>query len=164
MVYGNKLVYVYDEEVDENTVETKKLELTYNPMTLIRYQGYTGRDMMSDFLGLNFKSAKKLSKPLQEKIGKGKEITYDDITESDIEKFSANDLVAHTEFFINLAASMVATTVYPKVPEFGEILNSLPLFLFYDEKFLNELCELISFGLKKNKTQLNKALTNAKLN
>lgn len=164
MVYGNKLVYAYDEETSNGEIETKKLELTYNPMTLIRYQGYTGRDMMADFMGLNFKSAKKLSKPLQEKIGKGKEISYDDITENDMKNFSADDLVEHTEFFINLAASMLATTVYPKIPEFGELLNSLPIFLFYDEEFLKELCGLISFGLKKNKTQLNKVVASTKLN
>lgn len=164
MVYGNKLVYAYDEEMSDGTKETKKLELTYNPITLIRYQGYTGRDMMADFMSINFNSAKKLSKELQDKIGKGKDISYDDITEADMQNFTANDLMAHTEFFINLAGSMLATTLYPKVPAFSDIINSLPLFLFYDENFLKELCDLIAFGLKKNKVQLSKEMAHIKLN
>ena len=58
---------------------------------------------------------------------------------------------------------MIATTAYPKVLDFGEIINSLPIFLFYDDTFLNELTQLIAFGLKKNNQMVTKAIARIKL-
>ena len=44
MLYGNKLIYAY-EDIDkgaEGGVVTKKLDLTFSPMTFVNYQNYTG--------------------------------------------------------------------------------------------------------------------------
>jgi hypothetical protein len=166
MLYGNKLVYAYEDidEREEGKVVTKKLDLTFSPITFIKYQNYTGKDFMADFMALNFSIAGKISPELKQKIEKGEEIHYQDITEDDIKGFTSQDSSKNIEFFINAVASMVATTAYPKVLDFGEIMNSLPIFLFYDDVFLSELTELISFGLKKNSQMVTKAIARIKLN
>ena len=86
------------------------------------------------------------------------------ITEEDIKVFTSKDSAKNIEFFVNAVASMIATTVYPKKLDFVEIINSLPVFLFYDDGFLSELTELISFGLKKNSQMVTKAIARIKLN
>ena len=164
MVYGNKLIYAYDDEVSEGKIEIKKLELTFSPITLIKYQNYTGNEFMVDFMNINFNMANKIRPELKHKIEKGEELTYNDITEEDITMLSQADTNKHIEFFINVTASMIATTAYPKILEFGEIINSLPVFLFNDDEFLNELVQLIAFGLKKNKGVITQQFARIKFN
>lgn len=163
MVYGNKLVYAYEEEVSEGKVETKKLELTFNPMTLIHYQNYTGNDFMVDFMAVNFDMSKKIRPELKEKIEKGEELNYGDITEKDVEALTSADMTKNLQFFINVTASMIATSAYPKKLAFEDIIDTLPLFLFYEDNFLSELVQLISFGLKKNKGIMAQQIARIKL-
>lgn len=150
MIYGTKMVYPYQEN-DGDKVVDKKLELVFNPITLIKYQGYTGREFMVDFMQLGNNTHKNLSKGLQEKIDKGEEINYEDLTSEDL---TSLDMSEHFQFFLNLTASMIAANAYPKVLDFGEIISSLPLFIFYDNDFTTELIEFISYGLKKNKLKV----------
>ncbi len=168
MVYGNKLVYVYEEDtVDEEgkgKVVNKKLDLTFNPMTFIKYQNYTGRDFMADFMEISFNMSNKISPELLKKIENDEEILYGDISNSDIEALTGEQMTKNIEFFINAVASMIATSVYPKNLDFGEIINTLPIFLFYDDNFLKELVEFITFGLKKNKQTITRTLSKIKLN
>jgi chorismate mutase len=83
MLYGNKLVYAYEDidEREEGKVVTKKLDLTFSPMTFVNYQNYTGKDFMADFMAINLNMANKIRPELEEKIKKGEELTYEDITE-----------------------------------------------------------------------------------
>lgn len=149
MIYGTKMVYVY-QELDGDKDVDKKLELSFNPITLIKYQGYLGREFMTDFMQLGNSNYKGLSKELKEKIDKGEEIKYEDLSNEDIEALSKGDIMSNMEFYINLTACMIATNEYPKKLDFGEIICSLPLFLFSDTNFIAELIDFISFGLKKN--------------
>ena len=166
MLYGNKLVYAYEDidEGEEGKVVTKKLDLTFSPMTFVNYQNYTGKDFMADFMAINLNMANKVRPELAEKIKKGEELTYEDITEEDVSAFTSKDSAKNIEFFVNAVASMIATTAYPKKLDFAEIINSLPIFLCYDDAFLSELTELISFGLKKNSQMVTKAIARIKLN
>ena len=149
MIYGTKMVYVY-QELDGDKAVDKKLELSFNPITLIKYHGYTGREFMTDFMQLGNSNYKKLGKELKERIEKGEELKYEDLSNEDIDALSNVDIMSNMEFYINLTASMIATNEYPKRLDFGEIICSLPLFLFSDVNFITELVEFISFGLKKN--------------
>lgn len=167
MVYGNKLVYAYDDEElgkdGEIKKVIKKLELTFSPITLIKYQNYTGREFMVDFMSINLNMTNKIRPELKQKIEKGEELTYGDITEEDIRALSSSDMNKNTEFFINITASLIATTAYPKILDFAEIINSLPVFLFNDENFLNELIQLMSFNLKKNNQLVAQQIARIKL-
>lgn len=151
MIYGTKMIYPYQEIDESGQTIDKKLELVFNPMTLIKYMNYTGKDFMADLFAMSGQIPKGLSKELQNKINKGEEINYEDISDSDLSKLSGVSVTKNLEFLINVTASMIATNAYPAVLDFGEIISSLPLFLFYDKDFTDELLKLIAFGLKKNK-------------
>lgn len=158
-IYGNTITYDYEEELEDGTTEKKKLTLVFNPLTLIKYYNYVGREFMTDFYDIAFKSQKNsanLSKELREKMEAGEEVNYEDISESDLKALSSADYSANLEFFINLIAAMIATREHPKQPDFAEIIGSIPLFVLYDTEFLTELLSFISFGLKKNKGILGK--------
>lgn len=158
-IYGNTITYDYEEELEDGTVEKKKLTLVFNPLTLIKYYNYVGREFMTDFYDIAFKSQKNaanMSKELRAKIDAGEELNYEDISEEDLKALSSVDYSANMEFFINLIAAMIATREHPKQLDFAEIISSIPLFILYDSDFLTELLNFIAFGLKKNKGILGK--------
>lgn len=170
MIYGTKLVYKYKEEIpiinelgetktDDNgdflskEIE-KKLDLTFSAITFIIYKNYTGRELMQDFISAATSTDKEYAKKKStiDKVNNIKEKGLDvELTKEDIESLASmnyNDLI---EFYINVTAAMIATTEYPIKRDFAEIINELPLFLFTEETFVNELTQLLSFSLKKNK-------------
>ena len=153
MIYGNSIIWKYTEIEGDKEVE-KQLKLVFSPITLIKYQGYLGREFMTDFFRLGKNTSKDLSPKLQEKLAKGEEITIEDLTEEDVKSLSPKGFSEHIEFFLNLIVCMIATEKYPKVTDFAETINSLPLSIYNDDELFGELMELISFGLKKNSTQL----------
>lgn len=169
MIYGTKLVYKYREKVpktnelgetltDSNgdfiTEEIeKKLDLTFSAITFIIYKNYTGREFMQDFISAATSTDKQYtkSKTAIDKLNQIKNDIDIELTEEDIKSLASmnyNDLI---EFYIGATAAMKATTEYPVKRDFAEIINELPLWLFTDKKFINELTQLISFNVKKNK-------------
>lgn len=156
-IYGNTITYDYDDTLEDGTVEQKKLVLVFNTLTLIKYYNYVGREFMVDFYNVGYKSqqsASGLSKDLREKLNSGREVSYEDMSEADLNALANADYSAHLEFFINLIAAMIATREHPKQPDFSQIISEIPLFILYDSEFVGELLNFVSFGLKKNKAGL----------
>lgn len=153
-VYGNTITYKYEEELEDGTTEQKELLLVFNPLTLVKYYNYVGREFMTDFFEVALSSKNNfehLSKEVKEKIEKGEEITADALSVADIKTLNSIDYSAHMEFFLNTIATMIATREHPKKLDFAEIISSIPLMILYDSDFLNEMLSLITFGLKKKK-------------
>lgn len=153
-VYGNTITYAYEEELEDGTKEQKRLQLVFNPLTLIKYYNYVGREFMTDFFEVAVKSQKEyehLSKDAKDKIESGEELTMEELSLDDVKALSAVDYTSHMEFFLNTIAAMIATREYPKQLDFAEIISSIPLMILYDSNFLKELMSVITFGLKKKK-------------
>ena len=156
MIYGNTIIYKYT-ELDGNKEVEKQLKRVFSPITLIKYQGYLGREFMTDLFNLQVGTAKGLSQRLKDKIEKGEDIVLDDLTDEDIKSLTPN-ISSQIEFYLNLVVCMIATEKYPKVIDFAETLNSLPLSIYSDEEFFAELMELISFAIKKNSKELERQI------
>lgn len=153
-VYGNTITYKYEEELEDGTTERKELLLVFNPLTLVKYYNYVGREFMTDFFEVALSSKNNfehLSKEVKDKIEKGEEITADALSTADIKTLNSIDYSAHMEFFLNTIAAMIATREHPRKLDFADIISSIPLMILYDSKFLNELLSVITFGLKKKK-------------
>ena len=153
-VYGNTITYKYEEELEDGTTERKELLLVFNPLTLVKYYNYVGREFMTDFFEVALSSKNNfehLSKEVKDKIEKGEEITADALSTADIKALNSIDYSAHMEFFLNTIAAMIATREHPRKLDFADIISSIPLMILYDSEFLNELLSVITFGLKKKK-------------
>lgn len=153
-VYGNTITYKYEEELEDGTTERKELLLVFNPLTLVKYYNYIGREFMTDFFEVALSSKNNfehLSKEVKDKIEKGEEITADALSTADIKTLNSIDYSAHMEFFLNTIAAMIATREHPRKLDFADIISSIPLMILYDSGFLNELLSVITFGLKKKK-------------
>lgn len=138
MSYGMVKTYSY-EDVDENgKVVTKTIKMEFNPLTLIKYHGYVGRDLLADMAEIVRKTgAANIS--AETEIG--------ELTDSDfdaIAKFSGG-----FEFLANFAAAMVCTARRNERLDFEDVLASLPMGLITDPQFFTDVTELITFGLKK---------------
>lgn len=151
--YGTVLTHEYETVNEDGTPVSVELKLVFNAMTLVIYQNYLGRELMTDFVNLcmqSQKQAKGISKELFDKVQGGKELTLADLTEEDITVLQNVDYTAHMEFFINLMGAMVATREYPKRLDFFDCISEIPPHLVYDQAFCTKLVNFVSFALKKN--------------
>lgn len=151
--YGTVLTHEYETVNENGETVSVELKLCFNAMTLVIYQNYLGRELMTDFVNLCMKSqeqTKGISKELLDKFQSGKELTLADINEADLAVMNNVDYSAHMEFFINLMGAMVATREYPKRLDFMECIAEIPPHLVYDGEFCTKLVNFVAFALKKN--------------
>ena len=163
MVYGTKLIWKYADEipvvkngeyvVDDSgdiVVEKveKKLDLTFNAMTLLLYKNYFDREFMQDFT-LSGAQVEKQYKDNKELIDKARN-SFADLSENEIEQLGKLSFDNSIEFILRAIVAMIATTEYPTKREVGEIINEIPLSILNNDKFTDELTQLIGFGVKKN--------------
>ena len=130
--------YSYEDVDDNGNVVKKTIKMEFNPLTLIKYHGYVGRDLLADMAELARKAGKA-------NISADTEIG--DLSDSDFDAFAS--ISASIEFYANFAAAMICTARRNERLDFEEVLASLPMEMLTDPAFLNDVTELITFGLKK---------------
>lgn len=138
MAYGSIKKYTYEDMNENGEVVKKTITLEFNPLTLIKYHNYVGRDLLADLADIA-KSA-----------GKANVTGESGVTEMTDADFDALvGLSASLEFFSNLIAAMICTARRHERLDFEEVIASIPMDMFSDGQFMSEVMELITFGLKK---------------
>lgn len=136
--YGISKIYKYEDVDKDGNVVQKTITMEFNVLTLIKYHGYVGRDLLADMAELARKAGNTNITP---------DTNIGEITEDDLKSFE--NISASIEFFSNLIAAMVCTARRHEKLDFEEVIASLPMQMFTDENFMSEIMELITFGFKK---------------
>lgn len=136
MSYGTVKVYAYKELNDKGEEVEKKITLEFNPLTLIKYHGCVGRDLLADMANLANKAGNNISS----------ETTVEEIGD-DYSIFESAG--ASIEFLSNLFAAMICTARRGERLDFEEVIASLPMSMFYDAEFISDVISMITFGIKK---------------
>lgn len=143
MDYG--LVKTYDyEDVNENGEVVKKtLTMLYNTYTYIAYYNYLGRDLTADMTRAGL---------LAKQLGITEDTVLGDIENVDLKQQEVLSKITgeSKEFYRNVVAAMVISAKRKEHLDFEDVLANLPYEIFDDEKFMADLQELLTFGLKKN--------------
>ena len=140
MDYGMIKKYTY-KTFDENDNEIERtLTFKYSPLTYVIYKNNVGSDLFADMDALN--------KPTNVKITADTRI--EDLTDKDIEELSnTTDTSAMIIYYSKLLAAMVLTARRNENLDFEEVMDDIPISIFHDSKFMGEIMELVTFGLKK---------------
>ena len=147
--YGmRKTYYVKDEKGEIKD----SIPLVFNTYTLILYKNYTGKDLMQDLTAISLSGAKqqsKLSDYMKDKLQKEEfdSIDWNKLSDSDIDAMSKLNTAVNVEFIINFVVALMATAQFPKIVDYVELINSIPMEMLNDKEFNQTLFDLMLFGL-----------------
>ena len=138
MNYGLVKTYTYEDVNENGEIVKKTITLEFNPLTLIKYHGYVGRDLLADATEV-VRRAGKTNISGETEIG--------EMTDGDVD--ALNGASASIEFFANLVAAMICTARRNERLNFEDVIASIPFEMLTDSEFMNEITEFFTFGIKK---------------
>ena len=143
MSYGLVKTYEYEDVNENGEVVKKTLRMLFNNYTFIAYYNYLGTDLTADMAKAGI---------LAKKLGITEDTVIGDIESIDLEQQEKLSQIAgaSNEFYRNVVAAMVISARRTEHLDFEEVLADLPYEMFNDEKFMNDIQELLLFGIKKN--------------
>lgn len=140
MDYGMIKKYTY-KTFDENDKEIERtLTFKYSPLTYTIYKNNVGSDLLADMGALTKSTDTKITADTK----------IEDLTDKDIEALSdMTDMTSTIIFYSKLLAAMILTARRNENLDFEEVMDDIPISIFHDSKFMSEIMELVTFGLKK---------------
>jgi len=165
MIYGDRIVYRFEEEVpktnekgetlisDSGEILTDKkqktLNLGFTALTPIYYKNATGKELLVDF-SLVAAEGKKLEENDKKLKAIDLQTNIDELSKENIEKIAENTSLSSLEFFINVAAAMIKTAENGRRSYEQIIAEDLSSGVILDGTFIQEITQLLCFGVKKN--------------